>query len=94
MRTGHSSDPFRIKTDSDHQQAAELAARKADLEDAGKEDLVYDDSDGNPGESREPMDEQFRKEMQALERDIEGFGDRYRLIKRIGEGEQMDPAAE
>lgn len=80
----HQDETQEMQTDADHDEQVDDEAEDDDGGDGGDDD----DGDGDDNESSE--DEQVESGVQAdmerLQRDYPGFKEKYRLIKRIGEG--------
>ncbi|KAF4509402.1 hypothetical protein G6O67_003578 [Ophiocordyceps sinensis] len=82
----HQDETQEMQTDADHDEQVDDEAEDGD----GGDDDGGDDEDGDDDDNESSEDEQVESGVQAdmerLQRDYPGFKEKYRLIKRIGEG--------
>lgn len=87
-------DAFDIHVDAVATEETEMMVDDDNIEDvdpAGMEDTEHDDDDDEEEDDDDSSDDDqversVQEDMEKLQRDFPGFRDKYRLIKRIGEG--------
>lgn len=87
---------FDIHVDAVATEETEMMVDDDNIEDvdpAGMEDTEHDDDDeeeeeeeDNDSSDDDQVERSVQEDMDKLQRDFPGFRDKYRLIKRIGEG--------
>lgn len=99
----HTEEPFDIHEDARTEETEVMAEDDVRTEEAippteelepdtqEEEGLEEEDDDAEESSEDEAVDRGVQDDMDKLQSDFPGFRDKYRLIKRIGEGKSLRP---